>query len=447
MTATVDGTDLGDLSGHPVLPPAYRPGELVGVGGSASVYRATDRRTGDTVAVKVLHSTADPDTAARFAAEVRVLQGLRHPGLAQIVDAGVDHHHPYLVTRFVEGRTLQAALHEGEMDVEVTAGLGARLAATLAHVHARGIVHRDVKPANILLDEAGRPFLTDFGVSRIVAATHMTETGGVVGTPAYMAPEQVRGVRGGPAADVYALGLVLLEMLTGLRDYPGGLVESAVARLHRRPRVPSSLPGPLRTLLSEMTEDEPERRPTARDVAARLAAGDAPARTQPFRRAAAVLALAVAAAVVTAGALRSWDAPVDASAGAPAVLTAPEAIVPPVEVGATEPAAGGDGTGAAVVAGRVAVRAPATTQAPAPTVTGTRTAGDTGSGSAGDEEARATTSTTDITTSTDTTAREDGSRGSRGNGNGNGNGGGNGNAGGNRNTNGNGNAGGGQDEQ
>lgn len=330
MTATVDGTDLGDPSGHSVLPPAYRSGELVGVGGSASVYRATDRRTGDTVAVKVLHSTADPDTAARFAAEVRVLQGLRHPGLAQIVDAGVDHHHPYLVTRFVEGRTLQAALHDGEMDVVEVTRLGTRLASTLAHVHARGIVHRDVKPANILLDDGGLPFLTDFGVSRIVAATQMTETGVVVGTPAYMAPEQVRGVRAGPAADVYALGLVLLEMLTGLREYPGGLVESAVARLHRRPRVPTSLPDPLRALLSAMTEDEPELRPTARDVAARLAAGDDVAtRTPALRRVLTVAAMAVAAAVVAVGVFQPWATRVDAAADAPATPVVAEVVIPP----------------------------------------------------------------------------------------------------------------------
>ncbi|MGD9990229.1 serine/threonine-protein kinase [Pseudonocardia sp.] len=418
MTTMVDGTALGGPPGHPVLPPAYRPGELVGVGGSASVYRATDRRTGDTVAVKVLHSTADPATAARFAAEVRMLRELRHPGLAQIVDAGVDSHHPYLVTRFVEGRTLQVALHDGEMGVDTAVGLGARLASTLAHVHARGIVHRDVKPANILLDEAGLPFLTDFGVSRIVAATQMTETGVVVGTPAYMAPEQVRGVRVGPAADVYALGLVLLEMLTGLREYPGGLVESAVARLHRRPRVPTSLPAPLRDLLTAMTEDEPERRPTAAEVATRLVADDAPAHALPLRRAVAVLAMAVAIAVVALGVFRLPGEPVDATAGAPPVPTEPAevgaAVADPVPagVGVRDRAVGPVADLARTVR---AEPAPAVTTAPA---TGADRGGRDTDRSGGREGRESTTSATG--TAARSADREDARTGRSDNGGGNG---------------------------
>ena len=223
MAATLHGADLGDgTARQPELPSEYRLGDVVGIGGTASVYRATDRRSGAQVAVKILHSTSDSTTAVRFAGEVRMLQELRHPGLAEIVDAGVADHHPFLVTQFVDGETLQAAVRRGVMSADATVELGARLASTLAYVHARGIVHRDVKPANIVLDREGRPFLTDFGVSRIIEATQMTATGATVGTPAYMAPEQVRGSPVGPAADVYALGLVLLEALTGRREYPGG---------------------------------------------------------------------------------------------------------------------------------------------------------------------------------------------------------------------------------
>ncbi|MFC7657234.1 protein kinase [Pseudonocardia benzenivorans] len=325
MTATVHGTDLGDQPAWgPELPGRYRLGGLVGVGGTASVYRATDVSTGTEVAVKVLHATSDPTVAARFAGEVRLLRGLHHPGLARIVDAGLAGPHPFLVTRFVDGETLQTTIRRGPMDVSEVTALGARLASTLAHVHAHGVVHRDVKPANILLDGTGRPFLTDFGVSRLVEATQLTETGATVGTPAYMAPEQVRGSRVGPAADVYALGLVLLEALTGRREYPGGLVESAVARLHRSPRVPAELPTGLAALLRRMTADDPDRRPDAGTVATRLAGRDAAAAARG-RRVARVLAAAVALGVVGLGVSRVPDlVRADAVvADTPAVLDAP----------------------------------------------------------------------------------------------------------------------------
>ncbi|AEA26397.1 serine/threonine protein kinase [Pseudonocardia dioxanivorans CB1190] len=325
MTATVHGTDLGDQPAWgPELPGRYRLGGLVGVGGTASVYRATDVSTGTEVAVKVLHATSDPTVAARFAGEVRLLRGLHHPGLARIVDAGLAGPHPFLVTRFVDGETLQTTIRRGPMDVSEVTALGARLASTLAHVHAHGVVHRDVKPANILLDGTGRPFLTDFGVSRLVEATQLTETGATVGTPAYMAPEQVRGSRVGPAADVYALGLVLLEALTGRREYPGGLVESAVARLHRSPRVPAELPTGLAALLRRMTADDPDRRPDAGTVATRLAGRDAAAAARG-RRVARVLAAAVALGVVGLGVSRVPDlVGADAVvADTPAVLDAP----------------------------------------------------------------------------------------------------------------------------
>ena len=151
--------------------------------------------------------------------------------------------------------------------------IGARLADALAHVHASGIIHRDLKPANVLLGADGRPRLADFGIARALDGTAVTGTGYVVGTAAYLAPEQVRGEWVGPAADVYALGLVLLEALTGRREYPGALVESATARLHRPPGIPESLPSCLRTALHAMTALEPAVRPTASEVAALLGSG------------------------------------------------------------------------------------------------------------------------------------------------------------------------------
>ena len=140
----------------------------------------------------------------------------------------------------------------------------------LAHVHARGFVHRDVKPANILLDHGREPRLADFGIARALDGTVATATGAVAGTAAYLAPEQVRGETVGPPADVYALGLVLIEARTGRREYPGAMVESATARLYRRPAVPEGLPPDLAALLSAMTHPDPAARPNAADVAAAL---------------------------------------------------------------------------------------------------------------------------------------------------------------------------------
>jgi serine/threonine protein kinase len=146
----------------------------------------------------------------------------------------------------------------------------------LAHVHDRGVVHRDVKPANVLLDRHRCPWLADFGLARLLdragdTAAGDTAAGGLVGTAAYMAPEQVRGVDVGAAADVWSLGLVLLEAVTGRREYGGGLVECAVARLHRDPRVPPTVPAPLAEVLVEMTAPHPAWRPSAAGASRALA--------------------------------------------------------------------------------------------------------------------------------------------------------------------------------
>jgi serine/threonine protein kinase len=157
--------------------------------------------------------------------------------------------------------------------------LGAALADALDHVHSAGVVHRDVKPSNILLDETGAPHLTDFGISRLMDSTARTATGALVGTAAYLAPEQVLGRTVGPAADVYALGLTLLECLKGELEYDGTPLEAAIARLHRAPALPSFLDDGLAALLGAMTaldeHDRPDARTCARAFAA-LSAGENP---------------------------------------------------------------------------------------------------------------------------------------------------------------------------
>ena len=248
----------------------YELGALLGVGSTAAVHRARDHRTSREVAVKLITSGGAGPGARPGQHEAAVLAGLHHPGLVPLLDTGSADGRFFLVVELVDGPVLSHLLDAGPLPVAAAAALGAALADALAHAHARGVVHRDVKPANVLVDRCGRPTLADFGIARLVDAARVTPTGCIVGTAAYLAPEQVRGTAVGPAADVYALGLVTLEAATGTREYPGTALEAAVARLHRPPRTPAGLPASLATTLRRMTADDPARRPTAAQASALL---------------------------------------------------------------------------------------------------------------------------------------------------------------------------------
>ncbi|GAB2887417.1 hypothetical protein GCM10027074_64760 [Streptomyces deserti] len=247
-------------------------GAKIGSGGVADVYEGVDLRLERPVAVKLFRPGGDPVMAERFADESVLLAGLQHPGLVTLYDAGRHEDCGYLVMQLVKGPTLAQRISAGAMEPPYVVGLGATLAQALAHVHAAGIVHRDVKPSNVLLDGAGDPHLADFGISRMTNATRQTASGALIGTAAYLAPEQVLGKAVGPPADIYALGLVLLECLTGDMEYQGTPLEAAVARLHRRPRVPRSLPQGLARLLRAMTALDEKARPDAEACAAALSA-------------------------------------------------------------------------------------------------------------------------------------------------------------------------------
>ncbi|MFR9731821.1 serine/threonine-protein kinase [Saccharopolyspora sp. MS10] len=263
----------------PLLGGRYRLGRRLGHGGMSVVYRALDTRLGRPVAVKVFRSDADETSRRRFEDEARLLAGLSHPGLVAVHDAGAEsgEGEPYLVMQLVEGRTLTSVLADGPLEPERVAELGRRLSEVLAYVHGNGIVHRDVKPSNVLITEDGRVFLADFGISRLADAVgRMTDSGIIMGSAHYMAPEQVRDDEIGYAADVYSLGLVLLECLTGRAEYDGSQAEAAVARLTRGPRVPESLPQPLGEVLRTMTAYEPDERPAAARCARSFAAELAP---------------------------------------------------------------------------------------------------------------------------------------------------------------------------
>ncbi len=249
----------------------YRLDALVGRGGSAEVWSALDEALERPVALKLVTASAGEDTA-RVRDEARLLARLSHPGLVPVYDAGTDDSgRPWVVMELVVGETLADAIARGPLDPHRTAEIGRVLAEALAYVHGQGLVHRDVKPANVLLGRDGRVRLTDFGIARLVDAARVTATGLTVGTASYLSPEQVTGSGVGPPSDVYSLGLVLLECLTGRREYPGSAVEVALARLSRSPQVPPTLPAGWPGLLEAMTAREPAPRPTAAQGAAELA--------------------------------------------------------------------------------------------------------------------------------------------------------------------------------
>jgi len=258
-------------AGAPVVVASrYRLQTLLGRGGTAEVWRAEDEALARDVALKLVTVPTD-ESAARAGEEARLLARLNHPGLVPVYDAGSDERgRPWVVMELVEGETLADTLKRGPLASERAAAVGRSIAEALAYVHGQGLLHRDVKPANILVGRDGRVRLTDFGIARLVDAARVTSTGMMVGTASYLAPEQVAGEPVGPPADVYALGLVLLECLTGQREYAGSTVEVALARLQRAPQVPATLPAGWPGLLRAMTARDPSARPTPAQAAVDL---------------------------------------------------------------------------------------------------------------------------------------------------------------------------------
>ncbi len=260
----------------PLLLGRYRPDRLLARGGSSMVFRARDENLGRDVAIKLL-SSGTADDLARFRSEIGVLAGLRHHGVVSILDAGVDDSspkdpRPFLVIELVEGDTLRAMLSGDPLTTHRIGEIAFEVAETLEYVHARGVIHRDVTPSNIMVVDYGTRFsrprarLTDFGIA--IHATRPQEiTEETFGTAAYLSLEQVRGETLTPASDIYSLGLVLLECFTRTVEFPGSPVDSALARLDRDPVTPDTIPEPWRTLIRSMTQADPSRRPSAADVA------------------------------------------------------------------------------------------------------------------------------------------------------------------------------------
>ena len=240
-----------------VIGQRYRLGHRLGGGGMADVFEASDLRLARRVAVKSCRATGQP--TMDLAAEAEMLAALDHPGLLTVYDFGFDGPRPFMVLQLATGGSLRDRLDTGALTTDRVAEIGAGIADVLSYVHAEGIVHRDVKPANVLFDEEGECYLADFGI----AGPSGGRTANAVGTAGYVAPEQVSGGETGPAVDVYALGLVLLECLTGEVEFPGDSDAAAMARLAHRPKVPGAWGRAWRTLLTAMTRTDPALRPGA----------------------------------------------------------------------------------------------------------------------------------------------------------------------------------------
>jgi serine/threonine protein kinase len=265
-----------------VLGNRYRVLGRIGVGGMAEVFRAHDEMLDREVAVKVFRSQAPtPGTEGgpeRQETELRVLARLNHPNLITLFDGLLSGSHAYLVMELIDGPSLAARIAQGPVPEAQVREIGSQIADALAYVHAQGMVHRDVKPANILLgadptigDMTVRARLSDFGIVRLLDTEHVTRVDLTVGTASYLSPEQARGAEVGPASDVYSLGLTLLEALTGQRAYDGdGQIATMLAHLERPPAIPPSLPAPWPGLLAAMTALDPVARPDALAVAQTL---------------------------------------------------------------------------------------------------------------------------------------------------------------------------------
>jgi serine/threonine protein kinase, bacterial len=248
----------------------YRVAAKIATGGTSTVYRGLDTRLDRPVALKVMDSryAGDQQFLTRFQLEARSVARLKDPGLVAVYDQGLDARHPFLVMELVEGGTLRELLSErGPMPPHAVAAVLRPVLGGLAAAHGAGLVHRDVKPENVLISDQGDVKIVDFGLVRAVAAAGITSTSVILGTAAYLSPEQVRDGNASPRSDVYAAGIVAYELLTGQTPFSG---DSALSIAYQRLNTDVPAPG---TVISGVPEqfDRLVRRATARDPADRYA--------------------------------------------------------------------------------------------------------------------------------------------------------------------------------
>ncbi|MEV4258767.1 serine/threonine-protein kinase, partial [Spirillospora sp. NPDC049652] len=256
---------------------------MLGRGGMGTVWRATDQTLDREVAIKEIRlhpslTDEERDTAhARMMREARASARLGHPGVVTVHDVVVHDDRPWLVMELVRSRSLQDVVdQEGPQPPQRVAAIGRQLASALRAAHAVGILHRDVKPANVLVTEDGRAVLTDFGIAQLSGDATLTRTGMVMGSPAYMAPERVRAEAVGPASDVWALGATLYTAVEGRAPHHRSDAMAVLAAIMTLDAPPPQRAGALTPVLTAMLDRDPARRPNidqAEQELARVASG------------------------------------------------------------------------------------------------------------------------------------------------------------------------------
>ena len=280
----IESTSSAQLPGQPSANPPVHPmigkelgnyvlRAVLGEGGMGMVFRAEHKFLGDEVAIKVLHGTFanQPSVAERFFQEAKAARDIGHPSIVQIRDFGQSADGGlYLVMELLEGESLSAVLGRGRLSEAQAATIGAAMAAGLAAAHKKGIVHRDLKPDNIFVRAAGEVKILDFGIAKVVGSSGKTNTGALLGTPRYMAPEQARsGSQVGPHTDIYALGVMLFQMVVGRTPFEGADMVAILGQvLFEAPPRPSSLApvsAAFEALVLRCMEKDPAARPVSMD--------------------------------------------------------------------------------------------------------------------------------------------------------------------------------------
>src|ERR671917_8876 len=248
----------------------------IGAGGMARVYLGRDEVLDRPVAIKILNPHhSGTEIGARFRREGRTAARLSHPNIVQVYDAGEDELEgrevSYIVMEYIPGGDLKVFIdEEGSLPSDELAGLGSEVASGLAHAHEKGVIHRDIKPHNILMDAHGRPKLTDFGIARALGATQATRTGSYLGTALYSSPEQLRGEEVTPKSDVYSLGVTLYHAATGQAPFAGSPIEVASQHVSKDPTPPRRLndavSASLDALILDCLNKDPNSRPSADEV-------------------------------------------------------------------------------------------------------------------------------------------------------------------------------------
>lgn len=258
----------------------YRVVKELGKGAMGIVYKAFDPQIDREVALKILRKDrlTDDEFAQRFFKEAKAIGRLSHPNIVTVYDVGQDHGTIYIAMEFLEGRPLDEAIKEDKLKITDIGSIGAQIAEALNYAHQKGVVHRDIKPSNIILNSDGRIKITDFGIAQIedLLTIHQTQAGAILGTPVYMSPEQVNAQPVDGRSDLYALGVILYELLTGLKPFTGkNFTAIFAAIINSKPAVPveivSGISKAQSDLIMKSINKEPDRRfQTGREMAEAL---------------------------------------------------------------------------------------------------------------------------------------------------------------------------------